>query len=66
MNKEEYNNLESHIYLPHLIENSPACPECGEKTSEPYPNCHCRMEFGTHRMKYHHTCNLTPPQPLTK
>ena len=62
MKKEEYDKLESHIYLPHLIENSPPCPDCGQKTTHPMPGCDCRQEVGKHIMKYHHTCEiiLTP------
>lgn len=58
MKKEEYNQLESNIYGSNLIENSPPCPDCGEKTTHPEPCCPCRSKFGKHIMKYHHTCNL--------
>ena len=56
MKKEEFDKLGSHIYMPHLIDNSPACPLCGEKTTHSTPNCDCRREFGEHVMEYHHTC----------
>ena len=61
MNKKEFDKLGSHIYMPHLIDNSPACPLCGEKTTHPTPNCGCRgwggEERKPHIMKYHHTCS---------
>ena len=60
MTKEEYDKLESNIYLPHLIENSPPCPNCGQKTTHPTPGCYCRREAGKHIMEYHHTCEINP------
>lgn len=32
------------------------CPECGVYSTEPQPNCACRIMYGQHVMRFHHVC----------
>lgn len=34
----------------------PICPECGVASTEPRPNCACRIMYGQHVMRFHHVC----------
>lgn len=49
MTKEEFNLLSSSA-------NAEKCPDCGSNSTEPNPNCPCRIYYGYHVMRFHHVC----------
>ena len=51
--RNEFDQLSSDIFFD---DDKVKCPDCGQRTTHPYPNCPCRNQYGKHIMLFHHTC----------
>lgn len=56
--RAEYDAMDSNGVVP--------CPDCGQRTTRPYPGCHCPSDsfhgysFTRHINKWHHDCSYKP------